>query len=219
MTESKKGPFWGGSAEKRQTVGSENRSAYTQIQSSFEKDLLEIDSDIEAIDREIEKLKIRRATLEQESVHTEELDHAVRTIDKLFDKNNFEDLNDHLYLLKEAQVQRIQIGKDPENNLTIDEILSFIKGVVKEYGTPKAQRDIFKGIITEETLEQAMKERGITPDQISPESSQGLRDCLIECVMKMVEQPVDQTGVVSRENIMGNDLRNINELRRKIKDT
>jgi hypothetical protein len=218
MTESKKGPFWGGSAEKRQIAGSENKAAYEKIKSSFEKDLLEIDDDIAEIDRQIAELKIRRANLEQESEHTEELAHAVRTIDKLFDKNNFEDLNDHLYLLKEAQVPKIQIGKDPENNLTIDEILSFIKGVVKEYSTPKAQKEIIKGIITKETLEKAMEERGITPDRISSESRQGLRDCLITCVMKMVEQPVDQTGVVSRESIIGSDLKNIEELRKKIKD-
>lgn len=211
MSESKKGPVWGGAAE----VWQEKKPVYIKKIDSLKKDLLEIDADIDNIDQKIQELRAQRKKLEQEAAHTEELKKAIEEIYQLFDTDNFDTLRDRLTLLKEAGIPSIQIGKNPENNFTIDEINSFVKGVVKEYSKPQTQKLLRSSDINEQ-IKNELDRRGIPVDKIGRSSVQGLQECLVKCVLNMLQQNLNETGVVSRESIMGSDLRNIDELRKKI---
>ncbi|HRH23205.1 MAG TPA: hypothetical protein PK295_01085 [Candidatus Magasanikbacteria bacterium] len=214
MTESKKGPFWGGAAE----VWHEKKPEYIKKIDSLKKDLIEIDADIDDIDEKIKKLRDQRKKLEQEAQHAEELKKGIEEIYKLFDTDNFDTLRDRLTLLKEAEIGSIQIGKNPENNFTIDEINSFVKGVVKEYSKPKTQKMLSSSDLNEQLVSE-LNERGIPAEKIGRGSAQGLQECLVKCVLNMLQQNLNQTGVVSRESILGSDLRSIDELRKKIEDS
>lgn len=142
---------------------------------------------------------------------------AIEEIHTLFDTDNFDTLRDRLTLLQEAGIPGIQIGKNPENNFTIDNINSFVKGVVREFSKPQTQKLLQSSDINEQ-IKNELDKRGIPTEKIGRGSAQGLQECLVKCVLNMLQQNLDQTGVVSRESIMGSDLRNIDELRRKIQD-
>ncbi len=213
MTESKKGPVWGGAAE----VWPDRKPEYIKKIDSLKNDLLEIDADLDDIDQKIQELKARRKKLEGEARHAEELKKAIEEVHTLFDTDNFDTLRDRLTLLQEAGIPGIQIGKNPENNFTIDNINSFVKGVVREFSKPQTQKLLQSSDINEQ-IKNELDKRGIPAEKIGRGSAQGLQECLVKCVLNMLQQNLDQTGVVSRESIMGSDLRNIDELRRKIQD-
>jgi len=208
------GVTWGGAAETWQ----DKKPEHIKKIDSLKKDLLEIDADIDSIDEKIKQLRAQRKKLELEAEHTEELKKAIEEIYKLFDTDNFDTLRDRLTLLKEAGIADIQIGKNPENNFTIDDINSFVKGIVREYSKPQTQKLLQPNNLNEQ-IKNELDERGIPVEKIGRSSTQGLQECLVKCVLNMLRQNLDQTGVVSRESIMGSDLRNINELRKKIGDS
>lgn len=209
---------WGGASEKWKMEKAEKTSKELYKEGQYTELVASLDSELEEIDGDIEKLQEKIKALEQEAQHVKELRSAVNDIPVLFDTDSFDELNDHISLLKEAGVKKIQIGNNPDNNLTIEDIRSFIKGVVGDYSRPRTQEALVKGELTQKTVDKALSARGITADKISSKSTQGLRECLAKCVITMVQQPVDQTGVVTRDSILGSDLRNIKELRKKIQD-
>lgn len=211
---------WGGAAEQwKKDKDTYNHPEYEKILSSLKNDKIEIDNDIDKIDHQIEQLQAHRKKLQEEAQHTRELESAVKDIRILFDTDSFDELRDHLTLLKEAGVQNIEIGKNPENNFTIDEINSFIKSVVKEYSKTKNQELLVRSQLTEQVINKDLETRGITADKISSRSNQGFRQCLTKCVLAMLQQNLNQTGVVSRDSILGDEGEKIAKARKKIEDS
>ncbi len=119
---------------------------------------------------------------EKKEKQKKEIEMALTDLPIIFDTNNFQDLITHIHLLEKGGVQELQIG---EKNYSIEIIKKLIRITIEDFSREEWREKIKNKTMTDESIIQYLKKRGITGNKINEESLQGFRDCMLLCIKHM----------------------------------